>query len=572
MNLICNTCWEIAFYLHTGDSELPWLYLFPGVPSHRSIMALGFLTSHLRTLKNLDMRDIRFEKVLGLMSSKVTSDDEDYSHITQRKTKCQLILLSAAVCGIEFCYSAETAFVTPILLKIGVPVYYMTLIWCLSPLLGFFMMPILGSLSDRCKWRLGRRRPFILLFSLGVIIGLILVPNGEDIGKLCGDKFGPDEVANINDSVGNETGIYVRYGASLDDDMYPVEPSYITETFTNVVATTVSAVVQSTPHVWSIFFTVVGVALLDFSCDSCQSPCRAYMLDVTVPADHSAGLSTFTVLAGFGGALGYTVGGINFGGTPLGASIGGHIKVVFTLVLFIYLICVLLTVTSIREVPLGKLGIPKSELQPKKKKHEGEKYKRFVDEDDSDDIKSSASINRLDPQQQGYGTCDEIVRARSEGDIMQMKQLNHNGLTTQDRISVIEDDHHLPQEENNATKPGCSLDMEPGRPGETHEGPPLASEISLKTYLMSIIHLPKSIALLCLTNLFCWMSLVCYSLYFTDFVGQAVYGGDPSAPKSSEAHLLYDEGVRTGSLAMALYSLSCSVYSLSIEKLVNMFG
>ena len=32
---------------------------------------------------------------------------------------------------------------------------------------------------------------------------------------------------------------------------------------------------------------------------------------------------------------------------------------------------------------------------------------------------------------------------------------------------------------------------------------------------------------LCLTNLFCWSSLVCYSLYFTDFVGQAVFGGNP---------------------------------------------
>ena len=32
---------------------------------------------------------------------------------------------------------------------------------------------------------------------------------------------------------------------------------------------------------------------------------------------------------------------------------------------------------------------------------------------------------------------------------------------------------------------------------------------------------------LCLTNLFCWSSLVCYSLYFTDFVGQAVFRGNP---------------------------------------------
>jgi len=31
--------------------------------------------------------------------------------------------------------------------------------------------PILGSMSDRCKLKQGRRRPFILLLALGVFIG-----------------------------------------------------------------------------------------------------------------------------------------------------------------------------------------------------------------------------------------------------------------------------------------------------------------------------------------------------------------------------------------------------------------
>ena len=41
----------------------------------------------------------------------------------------------------------------------------------------------------------------------------------------------------------------------------------------------------------------------------------------------------------------------------------------------------------------------------------------------------------------------------------------------------------------------------------------------------SIICMPKHMWLLCLCNLFCWMSLVTYSLYFTDYVGQTVYKG-----------------------------------------------
>ncbi|XP_014216103.1 proton-associated sugar transporter A [Copidosoma floridanum] len=96
---------------------------------------------------------------------------DDYEHIYKRKTRSELVRISAAVMGIEFSYAAETAFVSPTLLKIGVDHQHMTLVWALSPLVGFFVTPILGSVSDRCRLKQGRRRPFILLLSIGVLMG-----------------------------------------------------------------------------------------------------------------------------------------------------------------------------------------------------------------------------------------------------------------------------------------------------------------------------------------------------------------------------------------------------------------
>lgn len=58
---------------------------------------------------------------------------------------------------------------------------------------------------------------------------------------------------------------------------------------------------------------------------------------------------------------------------------------------------------------------------------------------------------------------------------------------------------------------------------------------TISEYLTSIIYMPHSMRMVCLTNLFCWMAHVCYSLYFTDFVGEAVYNGDPRVRKR---HLL----------------------------------
>jgi hypothetical protein len=38
-------------------------------------------------------------------------------------------------------------------------------------------------------------------------------------------------------------------------------------------------------HPWGLIVTVLGTVLLDFDADACQSPSRAYMLDVTLPGE-----------------------------------------------------------------------------------------------------------------------------------------------------------------------------------------------------------------------------------------------------------------------------------------------
>lgn len=46
-------------------------------------------------------------------------------------------------------------------------------------------------------------------------------------------------------------------------------------TYTNMVP-------YNNSHPWGILFTVMGTVLLDFDADACQSPARAYLLDVTM--------------------------------------------------------------------------------------------------------------------------------------------------------------------------------------------------------------------------------------------------------------------------------------------------
>jgi hypothetical protein len=85
---------------------------------------------------------------------------------------------------------------------------------------------------------------------------MLLVPNGEDIGRALGDYYPSlERPPNGTDTPSNRT----------EDGNSTLAPD------------------ANYPHPWSVFFTVLGTVLLDFDADACQSPSRAYLLDVTVP-------------------------------------------------------------------------------------------------------------------------------------------------------------------------------------------------------------------------------------------------------------------------------------------------
>lgn len=94
----------------------------------------------------------------------------------------------------------------------------------------------------------------------------------------------------------------------------------------------------------------------------------------------------------------------------------------------------------------------------------------------------------------------------------------------------------------------------------------------LRNYLLTLIYMPNSIRMICLTNLCCWMGHVCYSLYFTDFVGEVIFRGIPTAGEGSWKQHTYDEGVRFGCWGMTIYSMTCALYSLTIEQFLKRHG
>lgn len=58
-----------------------------------------------------------------------------------------------------------------------------------------------------------------------------------------------------------------------------------------------------------------------------------------------------------------------------------------------------------------------------------------------------------------------------------------------------------------------------------------------------------------------WLSFEGMLLFYTDFMGEVVFGGDPKAPHDSEAYERYNAGVSMGCWGMCIYAFSAAFYS-----------
>ncbi|KAM9339878.1 solute carrier family 45 member 4 [Symphorus nematophorus] len=203
------------------------------------------------------------------------------------------VMHGAVMFGREFCYAMETALVTPVLLQIGLPEQYYSLTWFLSPVLGLMFTPLIGSASDRCTLRWGRRRPFILALCIGTLIGVALFLNGSLIGLSMGDEQGRQPIG--------------------------------------------------------IVLTVLGVVVLDFCADATEGPIRAYLLDVADTEEQDMALNIHAASAGLGGAVGYALGGLDWTHTFLGAAFKSQEQILFFFAAILFSVSVVLHLFSIEE-------------------------------------------------------------------------------------------------------------------------------------------------------------------------------------------------------------------------------
>ncbi|XP_063278467.1 membrane-associated transporter protein isoform X5 [Prinia subflava] len=97
-------------------------------------------------------------------------------------------------------------------------------------------------------------------------------------------------------------------------------------------------------------------------------------------------------------------------------------------------------------------------------------------------------------------------------------------------------------------------------------------QMTLKSLLKTLLSMPSHYRCLCVSHLFGWMAFLSNMLFFTDFMGQVVYHGNPYAPHNSTLYLTYKTGVEMGCWGLCINAISSSVYSYLQKVLLPYIG
>ncbi|KAJ8415746.1 hypothetical protein AAFF_G00403030 [Aldrovandia affinis] len=544
----------------------------------------------------------------------------------------QWVMHGAVMFGREFCYAMETALVTPVLLQIGLPEKYYSLTWFMSPILGLIFTPLIGSASDRCTLRWGRRRPFILGLCIGVLLGVALFLNGSLLGLSIGDVPGKQPIG--------------------------------------------------------IVLTVLGVVVLDFCADASEGPIRAYLLDVASTEEQDMALNIHAFTAGLGGAVGYMLGGLDWTHTALGRAFGSQEQVLFLFAAILFIVSVGLHLFSIdehkysplqhvlaEEVDAASFAMPFSlpyTMYPmdltagEGPSYEGHASGAFLARSKSDSmlpmvdraldlkldegtlflaeiepsifqddppphpstpaprLRSCSASSHVTPQEgPGEAAATLPSDARLPRTPGQAKEANgetavpgahghgrpgsssvhrrhrHHAaprhaaftFTCHGRVGYrhhrhsrrrhhragaplkpslsMSDIYEMQKRQSKLQQHQGALGHRGARPDESDDSEDEETETTVRLLWLSMMKMPTKLLRLCVCHLLTWFSIIAQAVFYTDFMGQVIYDGDPTAAANSTAMENYHKGVQMGCWGLVIYATTAALCSALLQKYLD---
>ncbi|NXW87637.1 S45A4 protein, partial [Alopecoenas beccarii] len=101
---------------------------------------------------------------------------------------------------------------------------------------------------------------------------------------------------------------------------------------------------------------------------------------------------------------------------------------------------------------------------------------------------------------------------------------------------------------------------------ESEEG---ETETTVRLLWLSMLKMPKELLRLCVCHLLTWFSIIAEAVFYTDFMGQVIFQGDPKAPFNSTELHAYNAGVQMGCWGLVIYAATAAVCSALLQKYLD---
>lgn len=88
---------------------------------------------------------------------------------------------------------------------------------------------------------------------------------------------------------------------------------------------------------------------------------------------------------------------------------------------------------------------------------------------------------------------------------------------------------------------------------------------------LSMLKMPKQLWRLCICHLLTWFSIIAQAVFYTDFMGQVIFQGDPTAPTNSTEQASYLKGVQMGCWGLVVYAATAAICCAILQKFLDQF-
>nr|XP_061814475.1 proton-associated sugar transporter A-like isoform X3 [Nerophis lumbriciformis] len=522
-------------------------------------------------------------------------DRLDLSELPPRRAFQELLFNGCILFGIEFSYAMETAYVTPVLLQMGLPDQFYSLVWFISPILGALVgltlvlngRDIGGALADTAsnhKWG-------IILTVCGVVLMDFSADSADNpshayMMDVCSPED-QDRGLNIHAllaGLGGGFGYIVgginwdqtHFGKSMGGQLRVI---YMFTSITLVIATAMTLtsiperpLTKSQPpgknHLKSPNLLLPpsppappGSALAvdeedeeDPLAHSCSANARL-CAGLTSPISP---ISPLTPKYGSFISRDNSMTGINEFASSLGTS---------------YIDSILIDCYTGQQTPQDVLApnsipMPPGDSPALEGSAQTERERDGVCHSDTEgDPQSQPASQVISAAETG-----PVLRRGSTAGILKRPQslaLMEEPMATQ--IVGLENGRRrtvtFSQQVANILLNGVRYESDLSENTETGE-----SQMSMKLLCIAIYRMPPSLRSLCTNHFLGWLSFEGMLLFYTDFMGEVVFEGDPKAPHDSEAYQRYNAGVSMGCWGMCIYAFSAAFYSAILEKLEERFS